>query len=63
MTKVYEDIRYVDEDELGTQSLYYVFDDCYTLDPKYQLTIRENYQVREESSWWGKTYYTFEKVE
>ena len=25
VTKVYEDIRYIDEDELGTQSLYYIF--------------------------------------
>lgn len=63
VTKVYEDIRYIDEDELGTQSLYYIFDDCYTLDPKYQLTLRATYQARQESSWWGKTYYTLEKVE
>lgn len=63
VTKVYEDIRYIDEDELGTQSLYYIFDDCYTLEPKYQLTLRATYQARQESSWWGKTYYTLEKVE
>ena len=63
VTKVYEDIRYIDEDELGTQSLYYIFDDCYTLEPKYQLTLRATYQARQESSWGGKTYYTLEKVE
>lgn len=57
-----EKIAYIDEDELKGKDYYYIFDNQYAKNNKYNLTFNEEYQAFERKPFFRKNYYTFELI-
>ncbi len=55
-----EEIIYIDEEEIGGKEYYYIFDDKYAENNKYNLTLTKEYLVTEKSKLFKGKYYSLE---
>lgn len=58
-----EKINYIDKEQLGNIEHYYIYDDKYSENNKYDFKLTDKYAALERKSMFAKKYYTFTPFE
>lgn len=58
-----KEIIYIDEEDIGIKENYYIFDDKYAENCKYNMTLVRSYYAIEKSSFFRGKYFSFELVD